>query len=486
MPDISNGRYVHLRGATSAAHVEGDHLLVPVVALIGDTVIHAVNSPVPELVPLATLSSAPDRWISKPIVLGHPTENGRQISANSPLVLERHGMGEISSAQITNNKLCVEARIDVARAEKLGGPKFLEQLKNGTPCEVSVGAFVQTTEVEGTQNGKSYKARWDTLMPDHLAFLATSTGACSIEAGCGSHRAATTYLVTAEGMEEVNTLRERFTTLLGHFVTADLIDFTKCSDDALTRIAAEFAPPDGDLKAAIGARHSGSDQQKIQTMHDHAVDLGATCRYAVKAAETHPCSCHQGVSSMKTDVIKALIANPHSGFTVADEKMLEAADEARLSEFQEAADKRAVAVKAEEDDKAKVVAEADAKVKAAEAKLKAAAEYVPTEDEYLAKAPQSIRTLVAEKKAQDAAEHAELVASLKTAAEGIYTDEELAAKPNAELKKLAQMADVHVSKPDYSGRAIPRVAAEKVDDVYSNPPDPYEPGLKILREGRVQ
>ncbi len=150
--------------------------------------------------------------------------------------------------------------------------------------------------------------------------------------------------------------------------------------------------------------------------------------------------------------------------------------------------KEAVEIKAIEEAKEsalKAVAEAEVKVTAAEAravaaeaKLKAAAEYVQTEDEYLAKAPESIRTLVAEKKAQDALQKATLVGQLKTAAAGIFTEEELVAKSIPDLMKLAQMAKVDAPKPDYSGRAVPRVAAATED--YSAP-DPYAEAVKALQ-----
>jgi hypothetical protein len=46
---------------------------------------------------------------------------------------------------------------------------------------------------------------------------------------------------------------------------------------------------EGKLKAAAGARHSSSDMKMIQTVHDHAVSLGATCdRKNLETAEETP------------------------------------------------------------------------------------------------------------------------------------------------------------------------------------------------------
>jgi hypothetical protein len=165
-------------------------LVVPVVALIGDHVIHAVNAAGPEKVPLATLARDPQSWAGVPVTLGHPQKDGKRISANDPAVLERHGLGTVAKPRIEKNKLCVEALIDEARVTQLAGAAFLEALRSGEPSEVSVGCFVQTSQESGVCNGRPYRAVWQTLTPDHIAILADSRGACSIADGCGTHRAA--------------------------------------------------------------------------------------------------------------------------------------------------------------------------------------------------------------------------------------------------------------------------------------------------------
>ena len=92
-------------------------------------------------------------------------------------------------------------------------------------------------------------------------------------------------------------------------------------------------------------------------------------------------------------------------------------------------------------------------------------------------APEEIRTLVADKKAQDAAQKADLVATLK-AAQSEYTEDELKAM---DVKALSRL--VKVAKVDYSGQSFPRTAAE--NDVYANPPDPYAAGIAKLRGEKV-
>ena len=103
--------------------------------------------------------------------------------------------------------------------------------------------------------------------------------------------------------------------------------------------------------------------------------------------------------------------------------------------------------------------------------LKAAAEKTPSEDEFLAKAPESIRTLVAEKKAQDAKQKSDLVEQLKTAASGVYTEDELNAMSIDQLTKTAQLAKIET--PDYSGRALPLAPRTASDASTYTPPDPW-------------
>jgi hypothetical protein len=183
-------RHLHLLDATGVGRTETydgrEHLVVPVVALIGDNVIHAVNAPSAEWVPASVLSAA--GWDGRPLMLGHPAKDGRQISANDPRVMEKQGFGFMSASKMNGKRLGTEAWIDVARLEKLGAVKMLEDLRAGKPIEVSVGAFVQTRENPGTHLGKSYKHEWASIAPDHLAFLPESTGACSVEMGCGANR----------------------------------------------------------------------------------------------------------------------------------------------------------------------------------------------------------------------------------------------------------------------------------------------------------
>lgn len=203
-------RHLHLLGATGTVrtvmHEGREHLVVPVVALM-EGVIHAVNAATPEFVSADVLKRAASSWEGKPLCVGHPKgADGKQCSAGSKGILETHGFGMIRSAIMKGAKLCMEALVDPLRLKLLKQERLLMDLRAGKPVEVSVGAYVTTTSKRSEWKGKPYVGEWDEVGGDHLAFLPGGRGACSIDMGCGAHRAAM-HLVTAEAIEALEPAR---------------------------------------------------------------------------------------------------------------------------------------------------------------------------------------------------------------------------------------------------------------------------------------
>ncbi len=200
-------RHLHLIGATGVVRTEmwdgREHLVVPCVAL-QEGVIHAVNAKMPEFVSQDILTASADKWNGHPLVVGHPVRGGVQISAHDPTVMAQHGFGLIRSARMNGKRLGVEALVDPKRLEALGQNQLLADLRAGKQIEVSIGAHVQVDDTPGKWNGRDYKARWSSISPDHLAFLPGGRGACSIEMGCGAHRAASAYEIDGDEMRELS------------------------------------------------------------------------------------------------------------------------------------------------------------------------------------------------------------------------------------------------------------------------------------------
>jgi len=422
-------RHLHLRGALGAvktAMLGGkEHLVVPVIALM-DGVIHAVNASSPERVTAKTLAKAASSWNGRPLVLGHPTRNGRQCSANDPEIEASHRFGTIFNSRMQGSRLLMDAYVDPDLALRVGGSEFVRKIRAGEQIEVSVGAYVQTSPEEGLYNGKPYKGTWLETHGDHLAFLPGGRGACSIEMGCGAHRAAEMYLVTAAGFEAKK--------------PCDQCD--------------------------------GTGQVKNEKKQGDCPSCGGS---GYRTAE----AVNQEDQMKKEAAIKALTSCPCSGFVAADAKELEAFSEERLTAMAEASAARAAEKKQGETD-LKAAQDKLTTATTEVATLKAAAEKQPTEEEAYAKLPASLKTLVDKQKATEAAEKDALVTSLKTASNAL-TEDQLKAKTIDELKVLASFAKVEV--PDYSGKPIPGMRAAS-DVKQFTPPDPYDAGIKALRAAR--
>lgn len=178
----------------------------------------------------------------------------------------------------------------------------------------------------------------------------------------------------------------------------------------------------------------------------------------------------------RAELIAALVTDKFSGFKDGDEAILEAASDARLEEFRVASEAHKTAAssftKLETDHR-----NTSARLKVAEERVKMSEQSL-SEEEFLAKAPASIKTLLDARKAEEDAIRASLVSQLKEL--GANTEEELKAKSIPELKTLAAYARLEV--PDFSGLGMPRSKrdAQQNTNDYA-PPDPYAEGLKVLR-----
>jgi hypothetical protein len=167
-----------------------EHFVVPVVAVV-EGVLQASNAPHPEFVPLASLQQSVAGWNGRALTLNHPEFAGEKVSANDPTTLEHWSIGRVFNARIEGNALVLDAFLDPARAEAVAGAaEVLARLRSGNTVEVSVGAFVETSQQAGKYRGATYYSVWASVLPDHLALLSEGlVGACSVAAGCGALRA---------------------------------------------------------------------------------------------------------------------------------------------------------------------------------------------------------------------------------------------------------------------------------------------------------
>lgn len=160
-----------------------EHLVVPVVALVEGVFNGALH-------PLSEIQTSAPAWNGVPIVVYHPKRDGTPISANSPDVIEKSAIGRLFNVNMDGAALKGELWVDIAKAKQLGGDalRALEWLEAGKPLEVSTGFFSATRTEAGTFGGKNYSGIRTNHLPDHIAVLPGTNGACSWADGCGAPR----------------------------------------------------------------------------------------------------------------------------------------------------------------------------------------------------------------------------------------------------------------------------------------------------------
>lgn len=174
----------------TATYAKREHLVIPIIAMVGDAVIRPLNSTGPELVPSSELMVATSQWNGRAVVADHP--HSGVDSANQPATLDSMKYGEVFDSRFEDGKLKMNAYLDPVRAEEVGCGWVIEDFKAGRMVELSVGAWVTLDEVSGVNAaGQEYQYRWRGIISDHVAIgLNGQRGACSIDTGCGAMREA--------------------------------------------------------------------------------------------------------------------------------------------------------------------------------------------------------------------------------------------------------------------------------------------------------
>jgi len=158
-----------------------DNIIVPVVMMVegvhsgsGGAVLHTAEE-------LGKIAGA---WNGIPVVINHPKQNGANVSANSPEVLEQSVVGKIFNAHMDGVKLKAECWIETDLISNISS-ETLAMIRNGNNIDVSVGIFSEDIDETGEFQGLTYEHIATNYRPDHLALLPEDTGACSWAEGCG-------------------------------------------------------------------------------------------------------------------------------------------------------------------------------------------------------------------------------------------------------------------------------------------------------------
>lgn len=493
----------------TATFEDREHLVVPVVALVGDAVVRPMNSRGPEFVPREELAFAPAGWNGRPVVPNHP--NGGKSSANSPAMIEGMCFGRVFNTRIEDGDLKMDAWLDVERARTMGGEaeEVVNRVLAGEMVEVSVGAWVAAEEEKGTSpSGEPYDFIWRGIIPDHLAFLPKGMqGACSIKRGCGAPRAAqeiiNTKIVEGDKLMKTNSLftraRDFFTRLAAGyddgqsdnalrakvesalraeepgfmgvsemyseagaciysvcpstewltihrtFTVADDGEVTLNDDRTPVSAQTRWVPmaEDGsepgqlaglaaELESLVGKRHSGGDEKMIQTIHDHAASLGASCDAASQKSMRAACACGGEKSPAPSEP------------ATAGEPATIPAKGGSVNENTKALVGKILASKDtpfDEGDRAKLESCSEEKLTALAARLEPAKEpelKELSEEQFMKLAPPSVRKTLRAAQEQAKAKHDGLVKALSEAQEEWPADV-LAKKTTEDLEGLARI-----------------------------------------------
>lgn len=391
--------------------------------------------------PAKELASAVPAWNHKPIVVYHPVQNGRNVSAADPIVLDQQAIGLVLNTA-WDEKQRAEAWIDTEAAKRVDG-RVLEALENGKMVEVSTGLFTDNVYEPGEFGGKEYEYVACNHRPDHLAILPDKKGACSIEDGAGLLQ------VNDDGSPWPLHIREQVK------IVANIM---MSHGDVHSKLFHEIDRRSGGccyirdvFDKWFVYHYNGGLYKQVYAVKDEVVTLTGdpvevreayvTVDGALVGNATTPLE-KENQRMPKKELVDHLIAN--GGYEESDRAALEAMDESKLKKIAEAVpaptdnmdgDKKKKK-KDEEDKKTDNQAEDDV----AKAAAPAAPQPPVTAEQYVANAPREVRDLLNHGLSAYNQQKERLIGTITANKANIYTKEHLAMKDMQELQAIAALA----------------------------------------------
>lgn len=182
----------------------------------------------PLLYPQETVTANVQDWNGMPITDTHPmNDSGVAVSARTPPVMNKYGIGWVFESQDKDGSLVAEAWV----SEKLAlakNPQIITNIKAGKAFELSTGLFKQVVKESGSHNNITYNAKVTKITPDHLAFLTDQKGACSLNDGCG---------VLVNSRQDLN----YSPILISKDLTVNELSFSEIRDDISKLIAEKYS-----------------------------------------------------------------------------------------------------------------------------------------------------------------------------------------------------------------------------------------------------
>jgi len=199
---------VHVRcnsaGAVRREKLDGrDVIIVPSATMPDDIIMNDILYPAKEIE--KAFASLEDT----PAPLGHPTVNGKFVSARSPRGINMGWVGAFNTnvrrekGKDGKHRVLLDKVIDVERANQTdGGKRVLDAIEKGEPVHTSTGLLCMLDAANGDVDFK-FSAR--DIVFDHDAILLDEEGAATPEQGVG-------MLVNAKGeTEEIDVINSSIT-----------------------------------------------------------------------------------------------------------------------------------------------------------------------------------------------------------------------------------------------------------------------------------
>jgi len=414
-----------------------DWLVAPMVMMV-EGVLEGNCGPI--LYPFDAMAEVPMVWNNKPVVVYHPEENGKNISACSPEELSLRSIGVIMNAKAEDGKLLAEAWLDPERIDKVD-KRIAEAIENETTLELSTGLFMDIEEKEGTFNEVEYTGIASNFRPDHLAVLPDLEGACSVKDGAGFIR-----------------VNMKFNSSK---ITNNELSFESIRDQ-LSRLIRESMPEDEWAwvenvfnETFIYERENKLYEQKYETSSEDIINLVGVPVEVIRVVSYELIKNEKKGNDMdKEKVVNDLISNENTDWTEDDRESLMALNEVALAKIP-------VINKKEETEKTPVQNAAE----------KGAAELTPddkelTVNEYIEGAPKEIQQVLRHGVATYNQQRTKLVEAITANDRNTFTKEYLEAKDIQELEAIANLCAPAVDETkdnrfNYEGMAPVSNASEE-------------------------
>lgn len=424
-----------------------DYRVYPCVLLVHG-VHHGIGS-YPVYYTPEVLEASAEYWNSMPVTIGHPVnQKGKHIMCQEDgTIRQQWEVGYVNNAHVEDGKLKADLYLNISKVLKKQ-PDLFVYVDNGGQLEVSTGLLALERRELGQWNGEEYDAEITEIIPDHLALLPNSTGACSWADGCGvrintAHKEDTPYeylvtLYNEESLEQVVEAVRRYVDSLDkmrpddegysviNFVRAVFTDSFVYSQEhrdtnppANRLLKQEYTIEDGTLSL------EGDPVEVVEDIRykpkNNVIELAKQKtntkenKTMAKTNEKQPC-CEKRVT--------ALITNEKSVFTEDDREWLQAMNEEQIEKLEST-----VVISNEENELKPKESKVEPKQNSAEQEWQ----------DFMAKAPAQYREMINQGLQQLDKKRAELMTKITNSEGNVLTEEQLKAMDIVVLESVAAL-----------------------------------------------